>query len=70
MERTLKWTVEHAMTVRRFGAGPEVVWIHGLGEWSVGFDPVASTPDEFAAWIRSEIPRWGKVIRDAKIEMQ
>ena len=37
---------------------------------SMGFDPVASTPDQFADWIRSEIPRWGKVIRDAGITMQ
>ena len=28
------------------------------------FDVVATTPDEFKAWIRSEIPRWGKVIKD------
>jgi tripartite-type tricarboxylate transporter receptor subunit TctC len=37
---------------------------------SMGFDPVASTPEQFAEWIRSEIPRWGKVIRDANIAMQ
>jgi tripartite-type tricarboxylate transporter receptor subunit TctC len=37
---------------------------------TMGFDPVASTPAEFAEWIRSEIPRWGKVIRDANITMQ
>jgi len=37
---------------------------------SMGFDPVASTPEEFKAWILSEIPRWAKVIRDAKIEVQ
>ena len=37
---------------------------------SMGFDPVASTPEQFADWIRSEIPRWGKVIRDAGITMQ
>lgn len=36
----------------------------------MGFGPVASTPDEFARWIRSEIERWGKVIRDANIRMQ
>jgi pimeloyl-ACP methyl ester carboxylesterase len=29
------------MSVRRFGAGPEVVWIHGLGEWSTSFDAIA-----------------------------
>jgi tripartite-type tricarboxylate transporter receptor subunit TctC len=37
---------------------------------SMGFDPVASSPEQFADWIRSEIPRWGKVIRDAGISMQ
>ena len=37
---------------------------------SMGFDPVGSTPDEFTARIRSEIPRWGKVIRDANISVQ
>src|SRR5260370_38453921 len=37
---------------------------------SMGFDPVGSTPEEFTAWIRSEIPRWAKVIRDANIEVQ
>ncbi|MBX9828775.1 MAG: tripartite tricarboxylate transporter substrate binding protein [Xanthobacteraceae bacterium] len=37
---------------------------------TMGFDPVASTPAEFAEWIRSEIPRWAKVIRDANITMQ
>lgn len=28
------------------------------------FDVVATTPDEFHAWIAAEIPRWGKVIKD------
>ena len=37
---------------------------------TLGFDPVASTPDEFAQWIRTEIVRWGKVIRDANIALQ
>ena len=27
------------------------------------FDIVASTPEQFSAWIRSEIPRWGAVIK-------
>jgi len=30
------------MTVRSFGSGPELVWIHGLGEWSVSFEPLAN----------------------------
>jgi len=35
---------------------------------ALGFEPVASTPDEFAARVRVEIPKWGKVIRDANIK--
>jgi tripartite-type tricarboxylate transporter receptor subunit TctC len=27
------------------------------------FDLVAGTPEQFAAWIKTEIPRWGKVIK-------
>src|SRR5262249_16836283 len=37
---------------------------------ALGFDPVASTPDEFADWIKLEIAKWGKVIRDAHIGVQ
>jgi tripartite-type tricarboxylate transporter receptor subunit TctC len=28
------------------------------------FEVVASSPEQFGAWIRSEIPHWGKVIKD------
>jgi tripartite-type tricarboxylate transporter receptor subunit TctC len=37
---------------------------------ALGFERVASTPDEFAARIRAEIPKWGKVIREANITPQ
>jgi tripartite-type tricarboxylate transporter receptor subunit TctC len=37
---------------------------------ALGLDPVANTPDEFAAQIRREIAKWGKVIRDANIRME
>ena len=35
-----------------------------------GADPAGGTPEQFAALIRDEIPRWGKVVRDsgAKID--
>jgi tripartite-type tricarboxylate transporter receptor subunit TctC len=33
-----------------------------------GNDAVGGTPEQFAALIKSESPRWGKVVRDAKIE--
>jgi tripartite-type tricarboxylate transporter receptor subunit TctC len=32
-----------------------------------GFDPVGNSPEEFGAYIKSEILKWGKVIRDAGI---
>ncbi|MEA2982081.1 MAG: hypothetical protein QOF09_3904 [Alphaproteobacteria bacterium] len=32
-----------------------------------GLEPVASTPEEFDAWIRTEIAKWGKAMQDAKI---
>ncbi|RRH90340.1 tripartite tricarboxylate transporter substrate binding protein [Variovorax beijingensis] len=37
---------------------------------SMQFDVVASTPDQFSAWIRSEIVQWGKVVKatGAKVE--
>lgn len=28
------------------------------------FDVVGSSPEQFSSWIRTEIPRWGKVIKD------
>jgi tripartite-type tricarboxylate transporter receptor subunit TctC len=37
---------------------------------ALGFETVASTPEEFSDRIRAEIPKWGKVIRDAKIKIQ
>jgi tripartite-type tricarboxylate transporter receptor subunit TctC len=35
---------------------------------ALGFEPVASTPDAFAAWMKTEIPRWSQVIRDVNIQ--
>ena len=32
------------MAVRRIGDGPEVVWLHGLGEQSASFDAIARHP--------------------------
>jgi tripartite-type tricarboxylate transporter receptor subunit TctC len=33
----------------------------------LGFDPVADTPEEFSAYIKKEVDKWGKVITEAKI---
>ena len=36
----------------------------------LGAEPIGSTPERFAAHIKSEIARWAKVIRDANVELQ
>ncbi len=36
----------------------------------LGFKPVANTPDEFAARIRQEMDKWGKVVRDANLRIE
>jgi tripartite-type tricarboxylate transporter receptor subunit TctC len=37
---------------------------------ALGFEPVNNTPEEFAAWIKSEIAKWDKVIRAANLKIQ
>lgn len=37
---------------------------------SMGFDPVGNTPEQFSGYINTEINRWGKVIRDAKLKIE
>ncbi len=44
---------------------PEVKERH----FSIGVETVASSPEEFAALIRRDIDRWGKVIKDAGIRV-
>jgi tripartite-type tricarboxylate transporter receptor subunit TctC len=33
----------------------------------LGFDPVANSPAAFEDYIKKDVEKWGKVIRDAKI---
>jgi tripartite-type tricarboxylate transporter receptor subunit TctC len=35
---------------------------------AIGYRPVVNTPEEFGTWIKTEVPRWAKVIRDANIQ--
>jgi len=37
---------------------------------SLGLDPMTSTPEEFAALMRAEIPKWAKVIKAAGLNVQ
>jgi tripartite-type tricarboxylate transporter receptor subunit TctC len=37
---------------------------------ALAFDPVANTPEEFAAWIKIELARWEKVVRTANVKVE
>ena len=37
---------------------------------SQGFEPVGNGPEEFARFIREELPRWEKVVKTAGIAAQ
>jgi len=36
----------------------------------VGFEPMKTSPEQFAEFIKVEIARWGKVIRDANLSVE
>lgn len=36
---------------------------------ALGFEPIANTPEQFAVYLKNEIPKWAKVIRQAGIEV-
>ena len=53
----------------------EVVKILGVAEMrdrlvAQGFEPVGGTPEQFGAYIKTEIAKWGKVIREAGIRAE
>jgi tripartite-type tricarboxylate transporter receptor subunit TctC len=35
----------------------------------LGADPVADTPEAFAAFCRSEYDRWGRLVREARVTL-
>ena len=37
---------------------------------SLGYELGGTSADDFAAYIKSEVSKWGKVIRDAKIKAE
>lgn len=37
---------------------------------TIGIDPIGSTPDEFAAFLRKEIPRWKQIVQDADVKVE
>jgi hypothetical protein len=36
----------------------------------MGIDPLGSTPGEFAAFLRTEIPRWRQIVQDAEVKVE
>ena len=36
----------------------------------IGTDPVGSTPEQFGTFLREEVTKWAKVIRDAGIRVE
>lgn len=49
------------MIVRRLGNGPDVIWIHGLGEQSASFDAIAAHPSfEGFTHVLPDLPGYGR----------
>jgi tripartite-type tricarboxylate transporter receptor subunit TctC len=36
---------------------------------NAGFEPISSTPEKFGEFIKTQIVRWGKVIKDANLSV-
>ncbi len=37
---------------------------------AIGIDPIGSTPDEFGAFLRKEIPRWKQIVADGEVKVE
>lgn len=37
---------------------------------NAGFEPIGNSPEEFGSYIRSEIEKWGKVVRTAGVRVE
>ena len=37
---------------------------------AIGIDPIGSTPEEFAAFLRKDIPRWKQIVQDAGVKIE
>jgi pimeloyl-ACP methyl ester carboxylesterase len=55
----MRWSLERGMVVRRTGTGPRVVWIHGLGESSVSFEPAVAAMPGFSH-VLVDLPGYGR----------
>lgn len=55
----MQWSLECGMSVRRVGDGPQLVWVHGLGESSVSFEPVVAAMPGFQHTL-VDLPGYGR----------
>ena len=55
----INFSVEHGLSVRRIGRGQELVWIHGLAESSVSWEPVIARLPQFAHTL-VDLPGYGR----------
>ncbi len=37
---------------------------------AIGIDSIGSTPEEFSAFLRKEIPRWKQIVQDADVKVE
>ncbi len=52
--------------ITKIGAAPEMK----ERLQTLGFNPVFNTPDQFGARIKTEMVKWGKVVKDAKLKIE
>jgi tripartite-type tricarboxylate transporter receptor subunit TctC len=36
---------------------------------AIGFEPIGTTPEEFATRIKVDVPKWAKIVREANIKV-
>ena len=36
---------------------------------AIGFEPIGTTPEEFATRIKVDVPKWAKIVREANIKL-
>jgi tripartite-type tricarboxylate transporter receptor subunit TctC len=37
---------------------------------AIGIDPLGDTPEQFAVFLRKEIPRWKQIVQDAGVKVE
>jgi hypothetical protein len=37
---------------------------------AIGIDPIGSTPEEFGAFLRKEMPHWKQIVQDGEVKVE